>query len=261
MRYKLVRSGLGAFVGIVSLLLWGAGPAVAQRGGGGGRAEDKGQAPPTTQPGSGQQRPAQESPPPRPERLGPPIRFEATFFQTEIAPERIVELDAQTLAGQGGTPASLMKALQQFGTVEVLYRIDQGVSINATRTIQTSSDVPYVSGTTTTKDGQTTRSIARERAGVNVKVFAGAEGDGPIQAVFTTLDIELSLKTDSRVNVGEGITSPVFWRVAQAYGGLTELGRPIVLVTVDRDRSGEGGKSYAFVTLVRMSAGGPPRRL
>jgi general secretion pathway protein D len=75
--------------------------------------------------------------------------------------------------------------------------------------IDISNDVPYVTGTSTTTGGQITTSVARERIGIKLQVTPQINPDG-----FVRMEIqqEVSDFAGSTVDVGQGVTAPVFFR-------------------------------------------------
>jgi general secretion pathway protein D len=69
--------------------------------------------------------------------------------------------------------------------------------------------VPYVSGTSTTTAGQITTSVARQDVGIILEVTPHINPDG-----FVRLEIrqEVSDITGSTIDVGQGITAPIFFK-------------------------------------------------
>ena len=272
MNRQLARWGTAVIVGAGCLVAWLTLPVAAQsrneqeprRPAAGGVM--RGQHTPTTreaepppaEPMSGQQPPAPPErfrPPPEPLDV-PPVRFEATVFQIDVAKDRIVELDAKKLAAAGATPAALLKTLRDFGPTTVLYRVDQNVSASEGRRLHDISiarDTPYVTGMQTPPSGESTPSYGRAKVGGHFKVSSFFPDDSNRQKVLVGLEIEVSRITDGSGQPGGDITAPVFWNFEQTYGGITELGKPVVLLSVDGSSTAGADKALAFVTLVRWS--------
>ncbi len=273
MNRKLARWGTAVIVGAGCLVAWMTLPVAAQSRGeqepprhptAGGATH--GQPASTTreaeprppEPMSGRQPPAPSQRftlPPEWENV-PPVRFEATVFQVEVEKDRIIELDAKQLAAAGPTPAALLKALRDFGPTTVLYRVDQGVSVSEGRRshdISIARDTPYVTGTQTSSTGQLSTAVGRSKVGGNFKVSSFFPDESNRQRLLVALEIEISRLTDSSVQVTGDVTAPVFWCIEQTYGGITELGKPIVLLSVDGSSTTGGAGTLAFVTLVRWS--------
>ena len=273
MNRQLARWGTTIIVGAGCLVAWMTLPVAAQsrgeqepprRASAGGATH--GQQAPTTR--EAEPQPANpvppRQPPAPPQRFTlppesenvPPVRFEATVFQIEVEKDRIVDLDAKKLAAAGPTPATLLKTLRDFGPTTVLYRVDECVSASEGRRyhdISIARDTPYVTGTQTSPTGETTPSYARAKVGGNFKVSSFFPDDSNRQKVLVGLEIEVSRLTDSSVQTGGDITAPVFWSIEQTYGGITELGKPVVLLSVDGSSTAGADMALAFVTLVRWS--------
>jgi hypothetical protein len=197
----------------------------------------------------------QEAPAPPPPREIATVRFEATIFQVELAPERAPELDVKTLTAEAARAVKLAQALQKFGDTKVLYRVDQRVTADGGRQgkIEISQDTPYVTTVQKSAGGENPTSIGRQHVGASFELFAVAAEGAPPGRVQATVRIELSAMSDSDLKVGGELTAPTFWRISQSYGGPTDLGKPIVLVSADSSRGGGSSKSMAFVTLLQLS--------
>ncbi len=225
-------------------------PAKAEAGGGGGGGGAS---------GGGGRAPAKEAEPretsaaPLP---GPSARFEATVFEVVMAPESGISLDAQRLAADGPTPAKLAQALAPFGSARLLYRIVQVVPIDGRATrVEISRDVPYVTGRTSGQPPTIGVSLARTKVGARFELnaFCPEEGNTRFQ---TTIAVELSTMNESAANLGGDATAPEFSHISQSFGGVAELGRPIVLLTVDGTTTSGNEESRAYVTLITLSAAG-----
>jgi hypothetical protein len=188
----------------------------------------------------------------QPERLpAPPLRFQATVFQVELTNQRAVELDAKRLTASGATPAELYKVLHEFGSTQVLYRVDQAIDAHAKICI--TGDAPYVTGTSTTAAGQTSTAVARERLGAQFEIVVRPAGEQAPGCVGLSLHVEITCLTSSVVQTAKDVTAPVFRRIEQSSGGLIELGKPLVLVSVDGASTTESDKTLAFVSLVVLN--------
>ncbi len=103
----------------------------------------------------------------------------------------------------------LFRTLQNEGQLNVLSRPQIVAMDNQEASIEIADDVPYVTGTSTTTGGQITTSVAREQIGIKLTVTPQINTDG-----FVRLDIEQEVSdfTGSTVDVGQGVTAPVFFR-------------------------------------------------
>ncbi|MCA9242329.1 MAG: hypothetical protein KDA32_00130 [Phycisphaerales bacterium] len=103
----------------------------------------------------------------------------------------------------------LLRTLQNEGSLNVLSR-PQIVAMDGQQAIiDISNDVPYVTGTSTSVAGQVTTQVARERIGIRLEVTPQINPDN-----FVRMEVhqEVSDLTDSTVDVGQGVTAPVFFR-------------------------------------------------
>jgi hypothetical protein len=179
-------------------------------------------------------------------------------FQIEIARERLVDLDAKALAAEGPTPAKLAKVLEKLGSARVLYLADQTLAADGIPASgpQIARDTPYVTGREKSAEGEITKSVDHKKLGAKFDVSASCTEDADWQTFQVRLGIEFGLQTDSRVQTGEQTNAPIFWNFRQHYGGATELGQPVVLISADGTPPLEGDRALALITLVEFSAAG-----
>lgn len=103
----------------------------------------------------------------------------------------------------------LFRTLQSESTLRVLSRPQIAVMNNQEATIQIFDDVPYVTGSGTTFAGSVQTSVAREEIGIDLQVKPRINPDG---YVMMEIRQEVSNLTDSTVDVGQGISAPIFFR-------------------------------------------------
>ncbi|MBP7744581.1 MAG: hypothetical protein KA383_00515 [Phycisphaerae bacterium] len=103
----------------------------------------------------------------------------------------------------------LFRTLQNEGSLNVLSRPQIIAMDNQEALIEVTNDVPYVTGTSTTTGGQITTSVARENIGIKLTVTPQINPDGFVRM---EIDQEVSDFTGSTVDVGQGVTAPVFFR-------------------------------------------------
>ncbi len=103
----------------------------------------------------------------------------------------------------------LFRTLQNEGNLKVLSRPQITAMDNQEAMIDISDDVPYVSGTQTSSTGQISTSVSRANIGIVLEVTPQINPDG-----FVRMEIsqEVSDRTGSTVDVGPGVTSPVFFQ-------------------------------------------------
>jgi type II secretion system protein D len=102
----------------------------------------------------------------------------------------------------------LFRTLQNEGSLNVLSRPQIVAMDNQKASIDVSSDVPYVTGTSTTTGGQITTSVGRSKVGIQLEVTPQINPDG-----FVRMEIKQTVSdiTGSTVDVGPGVTAPIFF--------------------------------------------------
>ncbi len=102
----------------------------------------------------------------------------------------------------------LFRTLQNEGNLKVLSRPQIVAMDNKEARIDISDDVPYVTGTQTSSTGQISTSVSREKVGITLEVTPQINPDG-----FVRMEIlqKVSDLTGSTVDVGQGVTSPIFF--------------------------------------------------
>ncbi len=103
----------------------------------------------------------------------------------------------------------LLRTLQNEGSLNVLNRPQIVAMDNKPASFEVTDDVPYVNSTSTTTGGQITTSVSRERVGITLTVTPQINPDGWVRMEIRQ---EASEFSGSTVDVGQGITAPVFLR-------------------------------------------------
>ncbi|MFN0137883.1 MAG: secretin N-terminal domain-containing protein, partial [Phycisphaerae bacterium] len=100
----------------------------------------------------------------------------------------------------------LIRTLQNEGSLSVLSRPQIIAMDNQLAKIEVTQDVPYVTGSSAVA-GQITTSVGREEVGIILEVTPRINPDG-----FVRMEIkqEVSDLTDSTIDVGAGVSAPVF---------------------------------------------------
>ena len=103
----------------------------------------------------------------------------------------------------------LFRTLQNEGSLNVLSRPQIVAMDNQKASIDVSSDVPYVTGTSTTTGGQMTTSVGRSDVGIQLEVTPQINPDG-----FVRMEIKQTVSdvTGSTVDVAPGVTAPIFFK-------------------------------------------------
>ncbi|MEW6250617.1 MAG: secretin N-terminal domain-containing protein, partial [Planctomycetota bacterium] len=103
----------------------------------------------------------------------------------------------------------LFRTLQNEGTLNVLSRPQIVAMHNQEAEINVSNSVPYVTGSTITNLGQITTNVAREDVGIKLIVTPQINSDG-----FVRMEIEQEVSdiSGSTVQLGQGVTAPIFFQ-------------------------------------------------
>jgi len=169
-------------------------------------------------------------------------RFQATVYETRVPETGVGAFDARSLAAKAATAEDLQKALEGCGKTKVLYQVDQTVNLADDR-IHIGKREPFVTNTRVTDRGQAINTIQYEDVGVIFQI-AGKPTAGGLDA---TVRIEMSALTDSGKPVSEKVSAVTVRSVQLGHHGPVELGRPVVLVSVDASSKDDQGNAVAYV--------------
>lgn len=213
-------------------------------------------APPPTQPPAQAQPPGDEAAgqaPPPGRRGGPPpwdgpmVRLDATVYRVTLPIAAAGQLDGAALSTKAGSVAEFTKALESIGATTLMYRADQVIAAANPARIEINSDVPYVTGTSTTQGGQTVQSIARQDVGLTIEWVTRVMEPGPPAKVDASLVLETAFTTASNIETAGGTRAPVFRRAKQRFSTPFVTDKPFVLISSETPAA-EDGKVDAIVT-------------
>ena len=102
----------------------------------------------------------------------------------------------------------LFRTLQNEGNLKVLSRPQITAMDNQEAKIDVSDDVPYVTGTQTSSTGQISTSVGRQNVGITLTVTPQINPDGYVRM---EINQKVSDQTGSTIDVGQGVTSPIFF--------------------------------------------------
>lgn len=182
------------------------------------------------------------------------VRVDAAFFQVDVPQDKLTLLERDPLTQSAATVGSLNKALSEFGTPRLMYRIDQTIDLASGARLAVSSDTPYVTGTAAGPSGQTMTQLARQTLGTRLSI-SGGRVDENSDKVAVTMVAEISDTTGSSVSTGSGASAPVFRKLDQNYAGVVDSGKPVLLLSIDNAAPNGTGSATVYVTrLVFTSA-------
>jgi hypothetical protein len=181
------------------------------------------------------------------------VRFEASVFMLDVNADKVLQLDAESLARDISTLAAFGVRLGEYGEARLLYRVDQILTpaANGGR-IQTTRSTPYVTGARAVEGGRMATSVGREQVGARFDV-GGFAMAGPAARMFS-VEVDISAVTPSGVDVGADRKAPVMWDVTQQFTGPVQMGQPLVLLSLDGQVDADGADPIAFVTLIRLTS-------
>ncbi|HUU93960.1 MAG TPA: hypothetical protein VM238_22425 [Phycisphaerae bacterium] len=175
-------------------------------------------------------------------------RFQATIWETRLPAERIGKVDAKTLASAD----DIQRALEALGATRALYQIDQVIDL-AKAQIKVGKREPFVTGTRTTQAGGTINMVEYQEIGVIVQVSAKPTDRGPAAKV----EVEMSALTDSATPIAEKVPAVSIHHGTLRHNGPVELGRPVVMASVDASTRDAQGRAIAYVCRIVFSAPAP----
>ena len=175
-------------------------------------------------------------------------RFQATVYETRVPEKGIDAFDAKSLAAKAGTAADLQKALAACGTTKVLYQVDQTVNLAEDR-IHIGTREPFVRNTRRTERGPAISTVQYEHVGV-IFAIKGKPTDSGLDA---TVQVEMSALTDSAKKISENVNAATVRSVELGHNGPVQLGRPVVLVSLDASSKGADGNAIAYVCRIVLS--------
>lgn len=175
-------------------------------------------------------------------------RFQATVYETRVPEKGIGAFDSKLLAAKAGTAADLQKALTACGKTKVLYQVDQTVNLAEDR-IHIGKREPFVTNTRRTERGPTISTIQYEDVGVIFQIAGKPTASG----LDATVRIEMSALTDSAKKISENVNAVTVRTVELGHNGPVQLGRPVVLVSLDASSKGADGNAIAYVCRIVLS--------
>ena len=191
-------------------------------------------------------RPAAAQPQPLDQTPGA-VRLQATIYEMRVPVEQIGALDAAQLA-----KADFTKPLPEFGDARALYRVDQSVSLSGDR-IMVGTEEPTVTNTRLTDRGQKLNTVQYNSVGAIV-TFKG-ERTGPRQLRVEST-IEVAARTESPVQISNGIMSPVIRKANMSLKGPVQLGKTSVLISADAASLDKDAKAVVYVARLVVDASG-----
>ena len=169
-------------------------------------------------------------------------RFQATVYETRLPEKGIGAFDSQLLAAKAGTAADLQKALTACGKTKVLYQVDQTVNLAEDR-IRIGKREPFVTNTRRTERGPTINTIQYQDVGIIIEVSGKPTGSG----LDATVGIEMSALTESGTKISENVNAATVRSIELGHKGPVQLGRPVVLVSIDASSKDADGNAVAYV--------------
>ena len=185
-------------------------------------------------------------PPTTPPTNVAPARFEATIYEMPVPENRIAELDAVKLEAAAATSQSLAKALAQFGTAKILYKVDQTVNLYG-ENITLGTQEPMVAGTSRGRDGDAIHSISYTSVGLITQISATPHDGSKPTDLEVQLNFQLSALGSSGVEISTGVPATRIRNVALSQSGTPKFGKPSVLVTVSAAGASEKAPPVAYI--------------
>jgi hypothetical protein len=196
--------------------------------------------------GFGRGMPASAIAPTTPPAIVAPARFEATIYEITTSDNHIADIDAEKLEAVATTPQSLAAALKPFGSVKVLYKVDQIVNLYGEK-IQLGANEPMVSSTRKDPNGNNINSVSYTSVGLITRISAASPADSKSTQPEVQLNFELSAFTSSGLEISSGVPANSIRTVALSQSGTPKFGKPSVLVTVSASGASEKTSPVAYI--------------
>jgi len=159
----------------------------------------------------------------------------------DVPREQAGSLDAERLRAEAGTVASLLAAMKNLGPARALYRIDQPVDLEKPLAVRLGAAVPI--GQSAAAAGPKGRTGSYQDASCAVQLrggwTGGAAGNGQFQ-----LRQELSHIAGSGRTAADDHAALTLVNVNQEFGGVAVSGRPIVMLSISDDGTGDVARAY-----------------
>ncbi len=173
----------------------------------------------------------------------------ATVYELHLPPEQIARLDAAELAKAAGNAADFEKALAALGTAKPLYRVDRRAKL-AGDSVESVSDVPYVTGTRFYAQGQAVNTVAQMQTGFYLDFASKPLGTNTIDL---DMRIGISALTESQTTIAAGVKAPIIRRPILMYAGNVELGKAFVAASAAADPLDNDGNAVAYIARIVIS--------
>lgn len=210
-------------------------------------------APPPAQAQPPAEDPPVQAAPPAARRGGPPrwdgpmVRLDVTVYRVTLPLAAAGQLDGAALSARAASVAEFGEALEGVGATTLLYRADQVVAAANPARIEIDSNLPYVTGVSTSPSGQTVPSVARENVGLTVEWNTLVTESGPSPKADAALVLYTAFRTESAIETGGGVRAPVIRRVKQRFSTPFVTDKPFVLISSETPPA-DNGKIDAIVT-------------
>lgn len=175
-------------------------------------------------------------------------RFEATIWETRLPADRLGKVDAKALASAD----DVQKALEGLGATRALYQVDQVIDL-ASAQIKVSKREPFVTNTRPTQTGSMVSTVQYQDVGAIFQVSAKPTDRG----LEARVEVEMSALTQSGTPIAGRMAAVSIHHVSLGHNGAAELGRPVVMASVDASTRDEQGNAIAYVCRIVFSAPGP----
>ena len=175
-------------------------------------------------------------------------RFEATIWETRLPAERLGKVDAKALESAG----DVQKALEGLGATRALYKVDQVIDL-ARAQIKVGKSEPFVTNTRTTQTGGMINTVQYQEVGAIFQVSAKPTDRG----LEAKVEVEMSAVTDSGTPIADKVPAVSIHHVSLGHDGPVELGRPVVMASVDASTRDAQGAAVAYVCRIVFSAPAP----
>jgi hypothetical protein len=178
-----------------------------------------------------------------------PARLEAVVYQVAVPADRVAALDGRALEGKS-TVKDFEKALAEFGSAKLLYKVDQSVNLAGDR-ITIGSRLPFITSSMISSSGQPINTIQYQQVGANFHLTPVAADGGAATTVsnapVVSLSAEIAAINEGTVEIAKGVKAIEISNVTLMQSGPVRYGRPMVAVNLRNTAGGSQPTAMAYV--------------
>jgi hypothetical protein len=172
------------------------------------------------------------------------------MYRVLVPADQIGLIDVQALTRAAGDTTDFEKALSAIGAYTPEYRVMHTVRLTFD-TITLGQTRPYVTGSATGRGGQVINSVNYSNVGALLDIAGKVVAPDRMDV---DLRLQVSALIDGAVQISAKVAAPVFLNESVQYRGLVEANKPVVVVGLDAEHAGIGGKAIGYISRVTLGS-------